>query len=398
MGFCFFGKTLCPEKMNEETLEKDKVVHLTTVHPPLDTRIYWKECLSLSKAGYSVSLIGSKKNITTEELKLAERNNVKIIFLDIPLQRFLRMTIGTWKVFLRALKERATVYHFHDPELIPVGLLLRLIGKRVIYDVHEDLPRQILSKYWIPPVLRGVVAKTAALAEWVAGKAMSGIAAVTTAIARRFPPHKTVVVQNFPLLSEFAPGEDVPYCSRPMLVAYVGVIATIRGVVEMVQAIEHLPEALGARLVLAGMFSPLELEAEVRKLPGWRYVDFVGWQTRSGVSKLLASSRVGLVLFHPEPNHLEAQPNKLFEYMMAGIPVVASNFPLWREIVEGEKCGLTVDPLDPKAIAEAIRWLLEHPEEAEEMGKHGRKAVLEKYNWEREAEKLLEFYRKLLCA
>jgi glycosyltransferase involved in cell wall biosynthesis len=306
------------------------------------------------------------------------------------------MLVGPWKVFARAIAQHGILYHFHDPELIPVGLVLRALGKRVVYDVHEDLPRQILSKYWIPPILRGVVAKTAALAEWVAGKAMSGIVAATPAIARRFPPHKTVVVQNFPLLFEFAHGEEAPYSSRPMLIAYVGGITAIRGAVEMVRAMEHLPEDPGARLVLAGTFSPPELEAEVRKLPGWRHVDFLGWQARSGVSHLLASSRVGLVLFHPEPNHLEAQPNKLFEYMAAGIPVVASNFPLWREIVEGEKCGLTVDPLDPKAIAEAIRWLLEHPEEAEEMGKRGRRAVVEKYNWEREAEKLLDLYRKLL--
>jgi glycosyltransferase involved in cell wall biosynthesis len=316
--------------------------------------------------------------------------------LPTPKNRLSRILGSTLRACILATREKADLYHFHDPELIPVGLLLRLLGKRVVYDVHEDLPRQILSKYWIPRILRGVVAKAAALAEWVAAKAMSGIVAATPAIARRFPPHKTVAVQNFPLLSEFALGEGTPYRERPMWVAYVGGITAIRGAVEMVRAMEHLPEDLGARLVLAGTFSPPELVAEVRKLPGWSYVDFLGWQGRDGISRLLRRARVGLVVLHPVTNYLDSYPVKLFEYMAAGIPVVASDFPLWREIVEGEQCGLTVDPLDPKAIAEAVRWLLEHPEEAEEMGKRGRKAVLAKYNWEREAEKLLDLYRRLL--
>jgi len=384
--------------MNEETLEKDKVVHLTTVHPLLDTRIYWKECLSLSKAGYSVSLIGSKKNITTEELKLAERNNVKIILIDIPSQRFLRMTIGTWKVFLRGLKERATVYHFHDPELIPVGILLRLLGKKVIYDAHEYLPRQVLHKDWVPLFLRGFVRRFVELLDWIAGKTLSGIVAAEPPIAKRFPPKKTVLVQNFSLLDEFTSEDGIPYQKKPEWVVYVGAITRKRGVLEMINAVELLQRYKEVRLILAGRFSPPELEAEAQNLPGWKYVDFCGWQSREGVSKILQSAKIGLAVIHPTPKYVESYPTKLFEYMANGIPVVTSNFPLWREIVEGEKCGLTVDPLDPKAIAEAIRWLLEHPEEAEEMGKRGRKAVLEKYNWEKEAEKLLEFYRKLLFA
>lgn len=375
----------------------DKIVHISSVHYLYDTRIYEKECKTLSQEGYNVCIIASNVDFLRKHHDGHDRSDgIDKILLSIPKQRFKRMLLGAWKVYWQSLRENADIYHFHDPELIPVGLFLRLFGKRIIYDVHEDVPRQILSKYWIPPILRGLVAKAAALMEWVAGIFLNGIVAATPAIAKRFPAHKTVVVQNFPILSEFSFIQKLPYHDRPMQIAYVGGITAIRGAIEMIRAMEYLPENLGARLVLAGTFVPSELEATVRELPGWRYVDFLGWQDRQSVGALLGQSRMGIVVFHPEPNHLEAQPNKLFEYMAAGIPVVASNFPLWQKIVEEEQCGLTVDPLNPEAIAEAIQWLLEHPEEAEKMGERGRRAVLEKYNWDQEAKKLLSLYRRLV--
>jgi len=218
--------------------------------------------------------------------------------------------------------------------------------------------------------------------------------AATPKIAERFPASKTVVVQNFPLPNELYCVRAEPYINRPLSVAYVGGISRMRGIKELVQAMGILSSKLSARLMLAGSFSPPWLEEVIRKEPGWRNVVFLGWQSRVNVAKILASSRIGVVLFHPAPNHVNAQPNKLFEYMSAGIPVIASDFPLWKEIVEGSGCGLLVNPLDPEAIAEAIKWLLENPEKAETMGKRGRKAIEECYNWDKESVKLISFYRK----
>ena len=103
----------------------------------------------------------------------------------------------------------------------------------------------------------------------------------------------------------------------------------------------------------------------------------------------------GLVTFYPLPNHVDAQPNKMFEYMSSGLPVIASNFPLWKKIIEGNKCGLCVDPLDPAAIAKAIDYIVSHPDEARAMGENGKRAVYEKYNWGVESEKLISLYRSL---
>ncbi|MEW6273927.1 MAG: glycosyltransferase family 4 protein [Bacillota bacterium] len=366
-----------------------KVVHLTSVHIPFDTRIFYKECRSLVGAGYAVTLIAPYN-------RDEEQEGVRIRAVPKPKGRRERMTRSVWQAYRAALAEKADVYHFHDPELIPVGLLLKLRGKRVVYDVHEDVPKQILSKEWIPRPLRRLVAGAAQVAEALASWAFDGIVAATPAIAKRFPPRKTVIVQNFPILNELVAPESTPYQKRPANIIYVGGITAIRGIREMVQAMSLEPESLNARLVLAGAFSPPSLEAEVRGLSGWERVEFVGWQNRASVARLLGEARAGLTVLYPRPNYLEAWPVKLFEYMSAGLPVIASDFPMWRKIVQGEQCGLLVDPLDPAAIAKAIQWILEHPEEAEAMGRRGQKAVFDRYNWDTEAEKLIALYRRLM--
>jgi glycosyltransferase involved in cell wall biosynthesis len=164
----------------------------------------------------------------------------------------------------------------------------------------------------------------------------------------------------------------------------------------MITALSLVPKHLNITLTIAGTFDYKTLENEVMNLPGWSSVEYLGHQTRSQVSDIFAKSRAGLVLFHPEPNHINAQPNKLFEYMSAGIPVIASNFPLWREIVTDSKCGLLVNPLNPQEIANAIQTLLENPALGQKMGEYGMKAIKDKYSWEAEKPKLLTLYKKLV--
>jgi glycosyltransferase involved in cell wall biosynthesis len=302
----------------------------------------------------------------------------------------------TWRVLNAALHEKADLYHLHDPELIPVGLVLRLFGKRVVYDVHEELPKQIMSKYWIRPWLRYWLAKLADAAESISARTFDAVVAATPAIAARFPESKAIVVQNFPILEELTIGERAPYAERSFRIACIGGITEIRGIKEIVRAMTMIPQKLDAKLLLAGIIAPPELENELKAMPGWDRVNFLGWQSRDGVARALGESRVGSVLLHPQPNYLESYPIKLFEYMSVGIPVVASDFPLWREIVQGTGCGILVDPLNPKAIADAIQWLLEHPKESESMGLRGQQAVRSRFNWNSEAKKLLHVYRLIL--
>jgi glycosyltransferase involved in cell wall biosynthesis len=365
-----------------------RVCHLTSVHAIHDTRIFEKECVSLAAAGYDVHLVVP----TTESRRL---RGVTIAAVPPARSRLGRAIVTTSRVLARALRVRARVYHFHDPELIPIGLVLRALGKRVIYDVHEDVPTDVLDKHYLPPWIRALLARIVDVGERIAVRGFSRVVVATPAIARRFPAAHSVVVQNFPLPSEFAPADETPYGSRPPTIAYVGLINEVRGAVEMVRAAGQVAARQRTRLLLAGRFDPPALESRLRALPEWRHVEYRGVLPRAGVATMFAEARLGLVLFHPRPNHIESQPNKLFEYMAAGLPVVTSRFPLWQEIVEGAQCGLLVDPLDARAIAAAIEWLLRHPAEAEAMGARGREAVRHRFNWRREEIKLLDCYTHL---
>ena len=366
-----------------------KVCHLTSVHPPFDIRIFHKECKTLSQAGYQVVLIAPHDE---EE----EFDGVRILAIPKTKSRLERMTKIQWKLYKEALKQDVDIFHFHDLELLPAGLLLKLCGKRVIYDVHEDYSQALLSREWIPSWLRRMLAQMVGCGERLGAKFFDGVVAATPHIAKRFSPIKTVTVQNFPFLNQSTRNTAIPYHQREKIVAYVGVVSALRGAKEMLQAMALLSHRPNARLRIAGIFSPVGLEDEARKSPGWDRVDFLGWQRHEEAMAMLGETRMGLVLFHPIPNHMDAQPNKLFEYMSAGIPVVASDFPLWREIIEKIGCGILVNPLDPEAIAKAIQWLIEHPTEAEEMGKKGQEAIREHYNWDVEAKNLLGLYENLL--
>lgn len=368
-----------------------RVVQFTSVHAPFDVRIFHKECRSLAHSGFDVTLV-----VPAAQGGLVDGVIIKAV--PCPKRRLARMTITAWQVYRAALQCQADIYHFHDPELIPAGLLLKARGKAVIYDIHEDLGRDIQSKYYVPVIFRRPLAWMTDRMEHTACRCFTGLLTATRAIAQRFEKlnRRTLVLNNFPLLSELASGANSPWAARAESLAYVGGINPDRGIKEIVRALHLLPEALPARLELAGPFDPEGLREEAASLPGWERVNELGVLNRGAVAELLGKSRAGLVLFHPEPNNVNAQPNKLFEYMSAGIPVIASDFPLWRTIVAGYGCGLLVDPRKPPEIARAIEYLLTHPTEAERMGKRGREAVATKFNWECEERRLLEFYRCLL--
>jgi len=370
-----------------------RVVQLTSAHWAFDARIFHKISKSLLRAGYEVIVVARHDRDETVD-------GIRIAAVPKTFGRLRRMTLTFWQIYRKALALDGDIYHFHDPELIPIALRLRLAGKKVVYDAHEDLPRTVGYKEYLPRSLRGMVAWAAEHLEIGAAKKFTAVVGATPPIADRFrhANPRTVVVHNFPILEEFASRQLRPWCQRNARIAYVGSISRERGVFELLEAMSRLRPALDCRLALAGWFWPAELRKQILNLPGSSRMDYLGLLSRKEVAELLAEVRLGIVALHPVPNLINAWPTKLFEYMCAGIPVVASDFPLWREIIQKAKCGLLVDPMEPAQIATAIEYLLTHPKEAEEMGRNGRAAVHKLFSWKSEERTLVDLYRSILGA
>lgn len=365
-----------------------RIAHLTSVHPRNDVRIFLKECHSLRARGYDTSLV------VADGRGDARIDGIEVLDVGCPKGRVDRITSTLRRVLARSVEIDARIYHLHDPELLPVGLRLKRLGKTVVFDAHEDVPKQILGKHYLRPWLRSALSIAFERFERWACARLDAVVAATPFIAEKFLPinPRTVSVSNFPILGELE--SDAPWDSKAREICYVGGIATIRGIKEMTRAMELCQ--FDVRLNLVGGFAEAGLEEEVTSYPGWRRVAPWGVQDRAGVRQALRQSMAGLVTLHPAINYLDALPIKMFEYMAAGIPVIVSDFPLWARIVNDAGCGMCVDPMDPGAIAAAIDDLLSNPERAKRMGDNGRLAVERKYNWHSEEQKLLALYDSLL--
>jgi glycosyltransferase involved in cell wall biosynthesis len=362
-----------------------KVCILSSVHKRDDTRVFIKEIPSLLKRGYKVSVVladGKGDNID---------QNYEIYDVGHTHNRIFRMISVTKKIMNKAIYIDADIYHFHDPELINIGLKLLRKGKKVIYDVHEDVPRDILSKEYILWPVRKILSCFFEFYEDYASRKFSLIITSTPFIRDRFLKFcKSVAdINNYPRLEEFEYLKEWKVKDKD--ICYVGNITRIRGVGNVVEAMPYVD----ATLILAGSFDSEDFRNDLKRSPGWAKVYEFGFADRKSVSEIFARSICGLVLFLPEPNHVSSQPNKLFEYMAAGIPVIGSNFNLWKEIIEKNKCGICVDPTKPNEIALAINYLINNKEIAREMGRRGREAIENHYNWTLEEEKLISAYEAI---
>jgi glycosyltransferase involved in cell wall biosynthesis len=361
-----------------------KICHLTSVHPRYDTRIFLKECKTLLNAGFDVNfIVGDGKGDEVVD-------GIKIFDVGKPQNRRQRMFETTKKVFEKSLEIDADIYHFHDPELIPMGLKLKKFGKKVIYDVHEDVPRDILKKYYLNKFSRPILSKLIEIYEHYAAKKFDYIITATPYIRDRFKRsnRNTIDINNFPLLNEFY--SINPQVKRENAVCYIGCISIDRGILEIIKSLEYVDTTLH----LAGEFETEELKNLVMQLPAWKKVKYYGYANREKVKEIFMRVSIGIVTLLPDSSNIYSMPTKLFEYMSASLSVIASNFPLWKEIVEKNNCGICVNPTKPEEIAKAIKYLITYSNRAKEMGENGRKVILQKYNWERESEKLLEVYKK----
>lgn len=369
-----------------------RVAHLATVHPPFDMRVYEKHCRSLAAAGYDVTFITAHDGDATRE-------GVTIKGVPKPSRRMERLTRVLPAVLRSALREDADVYHFHDVELILAGFVLKLRGKKVIYDVHENYPEDVFrEKPYLPVWVRHALAWSVAGAERLADRWFDAIVTATGVIGARFDAGKTTVVRNYARVEELQQGVTlVPYAERRPVALFTGGLTPIRCGAELCVMSDRLRDIPGYETVVLGRPDTPAYPAQLAARPGWDRVRYEGIVPMARVREQLGAARVGLLLNQPREDYVDLATNKLFEYMAVGLPVVSTGIPFWQKIVTETGCGIVVEGADAGQLADAVRWLLEHPAEAQAMGERGRQAALERYNWASEERALLAVYDRVLA-
>ncbi len=354
-------------------------------HRAFDPRVFQKEARSLAKAGFDVTFL-------VPHDKDEERDGVKILSVARHPKGWKKLITSPWLLYKRALKlPKDSIFHLHDSELLWIGILLKLRARRVIYDAHEDTPLQIGYQHWIPKLFRKPYAWFYYLLEKICGRMFDAVVIAEPVIAKYFPAAKTTLVRNFPITSDF-PDSDHPYLQRSKNVVYVGLLSRPRGAIEMAKAAGIAKAGTDFKVIFAGDFSPSELRNEiVNKYP----VECLPWMSVAKVVDLMMDARAGMIVAHPIERYKTNYPVKTFEYMAAGMPVIASKFGESGAFVAEAQGGILVDPLNPNEIADAIKHILANPTEAAAMGQRGRQLVLEKYNWEHEAKRLIELYGRM---
>lgn len=365
-----------------------KVCHVTSAHSRYSTRIFMKECISLYKNGYDVTfLVNDDKE---DECK----DGVKIISTRFKSQNRIERFFRSNRLIMdKALEIDAEVYHLHDPDLLSVGNKLKKSGKKVIFDSHENVPDQIMDKTYIPYILRMLVRLYYIVYEKFSLRSYNAIISVTPHIVERLNRinSNTCIVTNYPIISNRDP--EIVNRSTYRAVCFAGGVSPQYHHEEIIKALDTINDI---RYILAGNGTK-EYMMKLKGLPSWEKVEYLGVIPHTEVINIYDRSIAGLALHYSNQAKINGTLGviKIFEYMEAGLPVICSNYRLWKEIIEGYNCGICVDPKDVEAIADAIQYLIDNPKEAEIMSQNGRKAVIEKYNWDSQEKQLLELYSRV---
>jgi glycosyltransferase involved in cell wall biosynthesis len=377
---------MAPEKQQQARV---CVCHISTVHMPTDVRIFYRECLSLVKTGYEVHLV-----IPCEQSCI--QNGVYIHRIRRVKHRLFRMLFMPWAAIRKALQTKASLYHYHDPELHFIGFVLRrILGKKVVFDMRESTARQIIAKEWLPNWSRKFVSLLYRAIEKVFLNGIVIIVANDKSVEEYEPCY---LVRNFPEIDEELMANAISMDKRlehPLLI-YVGGVWKSRGAftyVDLAKAMRDQGHDINMMIIgpLREEFAQ-ELQARINELHLQDTVTVTGYMDYPEAMKFVSRAAIGLAILKPTPNHSFCLAGKIIEYMMCGTPVLCSRFDHWRPYVEGERTCIMVDPNNMDEIIEACEKMLSNSSELSAMGKRGMQAVCTKYNWNTEFKVLLRCY------
>lgn len=374
-------------------MKKVHVCHVISGYQRNDPRVFQRQCKSMLKFGYKVSILTNDKlpNQVIDEIQIKEiGSKFSNRIFTLLFARFL---------FLKpALLIDADVYQMHSPELISLGATLKKLGKKVIYDAHEDMPRHILEKHWLPVFFRKIISVYFDLYQRHYLKKYDGI----------ISPHQHVVddllrinknvilITNFAKVKkrEFRSFEE--YCNSANVLCYSGTCYLHSNQIQILEAIKELE----VKYRVAGFISS-SLYYEMKNIDNNGQFDFLGRLDWDKLDEFYSSCGIGLVVLDYKMNWGGKKGtfavNKMFEYMEAALPIICSDYDLWVEVIKKHNCGLYVKPGNISEIRNAIIHLLNNPKQAFLMGQNGRKAVIEEYNWGNEEAKYNIFCSQILA-
>jgi glycosyltransferase involved in cell wall biosynthesis len=373
-------------------MSKEVIVHATSVHPVGDPRICSKECRSLSEAGYSVCLVVPGTGSYSLE-------GVDVEFVAPPRNRWDRIFRTARTVVLRALEFDPVIIHLHDPELVPWIPFIRARGVRVVFDMHEDFPLQLAQKQWVSSWLRPLLRFSAKCVERVFLPWAAVVYAEKSYAGSRGWVRHSVEVLNYPDLNIFEEIDEQQGDGDIPSIGYMGSITAERGIFVILDALRILRDSgQEVRFCCIGD-GPAKTLQSIRNYVikhNLKGVELVGYVPPEVGVKHLMGCMVGLAVLQPLPNYVDSYPTKIFEYMALGLPSIVSDFPLYSGLVNDCQCGVTVDPTDSLALAQAIGMLVVDDNIRAEMGRRGRKKAMSDYSWDSQARKLIGFYELLL--
>jgi glycosyltransferase involved in cell wall biosynthesis len=363
--------------------------HFSTAHTQLKSRSFHRECMPLAATGMNV------RYVTPADLK-GQQNGVDLVALKAKRGR-VRSLFASPTLIRVLLRQNANLYHFQDPELLPVALALKMIfHKRIIYDAYEDFPSMALNKCSLPAVLRPLAAKTVAALERLAAYCFDGVMTADPLTLRRLAhvgKSRKLVFFNFPNLDLFPPPRAK---TRQFDVVYRGGLSARAGTWVLLEAMRLLGDrGRPASLLLIGYFDDAVFESELREriraLGLSANVELRGRMEHEDMAQALSAARVGVSPLQDIPKFRLNIPVKVFEYWACGLPVVASDLPPIRPFFRNVDGGFLYKPTDAAELAQSIRRLLDHPNDATRMGQNGRSAIVQRFNNHSEVRKLRKF-------
>lgn len=378
-------------------MTRTKICHLASHHKMSDMRIFEKECKSLAKGGFDVTLIGFGDTAKTETIE-----GVRCITLYCPIKNNIELLRKRNRMsFETSLQVDADIYHLHEPELLPVGMKLKRKGKKVIFDSHEFYGWQLYDNIHkikiikMPAFFMKVLGHLYMRYEKRVCMKLDAVVQVCTMNGIDYFANRcrqSIFIRNLPSIADYSRKTPIDYSTNPV-VAMIGGITTERGVTQLVKATHQA----GGTLLLAGAFYPKDYEKELRQMPEFECVEYKGFLNKNGMANLMEQANMGASTLHHvgQYDKLDTFPTKVFDYMSMELPVIVSDTEYAKKMNELYHFAICVNPENPDEISNAINWLFTHPEQAIEMGKNGRKAIEESFNWEKESEKLISFYEEL---